>query len=37
MGLICKPISKLESIIRKMENKLEGDKKAYKNKKKDEK
>lgn len=35
MGLTCKPVGKFKSIMRKMENKLEADKKAQKNKKKD--
>lgn len=35
MGLTCKPIGKFKSIMRKMENKLEVDKKAHKDKKKE--
>lgn len=35
MGLTCKPVGKFKSIMRKVENKLEADKKTQKNKKKD--
>lgn len=35
MGSTCKPVGKFKSIIRKMENELEENKKALKNKKKD--
>lgn len=35
MGLTCKPVGKFKSIMRKMENKLEADKKLQKDKKKD--
>lgn len=35
MGLTCKPIGKMKSIMRKVENKLEEEKKTQKNKKKD--
>lgn len=35
MGLTCKPVNKFKSIMRKVENKLEEDKKVQKNKKKD--
>lgn len=33
MGLACKPTGKFKSIMRKVENKLENDKRAHKNKK----
>ena len=33
MGLTAKPVSKMKSIIRKMENQLEAEKKAAKEKK----
>ena len=32
MGLTAKPVSKMKSIMRKMENQLEAEKKAAKNK-----
>lgn len=35
MGLTCKPVGKFKSIMRKIENKLEEEKRTYKNKKKD--
>ena len=35
MGLTCKPIGKFKSIMRKMENKLEEERKTQKSKKKD--
>lgn len=35
MGITCKPIGKFKSIMRKMENKLEEERKVQKNKKKD--
>lgn len=34
MGLTCKPIGKIKSIMRKMENQLEEERKAQKTKKK---
>lgn len=37
MGITCKPISKFKSIMRKMENKIEEERKTHKNKKKDDK
>lgn len=35
MGLTCNPVGKFESIMRKVENQLEKNKKAQKSKKKD--
>lgn len=37
MGITCKPIGKFKSIMRKMENKLEKEKKLVTSKKKDDK
>lgn len=37
MGITCKPIGKVKSFIRKMENKLEEETKAQKAKKKEDK
>ena len=33
MGITCKPVSKMQSIMRKMENQLEAERKAAKEKK----
>lgn len=33
MGITCKPVSKMQSIMRKMENQLEVDRKAFKERK----
>ena len=33
MGITCKPVSKMKSIMRKMENQLEAERKAAKEKK----
>ena len=33
MGITCKPVSKMQSIMRKMENQLESERKAAKEKK----
>lgn len=35
MGLTCKPVGKIKSIMRKMKNKLEEEKRTQRNKKKD--
>lgn len=37
MGTTCKPIGKFESIMRKMENKLEEERKVQKSKKRNNK
>ncbi len=37
MGITCKPVSKMQSIMRKMENQLEADRKAVKEKKESKK
>ena len=34
MGITCKPVSKMHSIMRKMENQLEAERKAAKERKK---
>ena len=37
MGITCKPVGKFHSIMKKMENKLEAERKAAKEKKKSKK
>ena len=37
MGITAKPVSKMKSIMRKMENQLEAERKAAKTKKKEKK
>lgn len=37
MGITCKPVGKFQSIIKKMENQLEAERKAAKTKKKEKK